>query len=781
MSVSLPITSCVPIPDDQKENGFGALRTHRGNLPLKALAVQSHIEGLIARTVMTQSFVNVLDEPLEATYIFPLPDQAAVTRFIMRIGERTIEAKLKERGAARREYIDALEKGHRATIAEEDRPGVFTIRVGNIAPGETAEVELVMVGPLEYSGGEATFRFPLVVAPRYIPGTALGGSQAGSGTQSDTDQTPDASRITPPVLLPGFPNPVRLSMTVDVSSTTAAKDLRSTLHAISEGSGDGGTRVTLRPEERLDRDFILRFRIADADVRTSLIVQRDEKGDEGTFMLTVVPPAETGTTRARDVVFLLDRSGSMEGWKMVAARRALGRMIDSLTDRDRFFLLGFDTDLAIYGGTTGRLQPATNRERFRAVEFLSSLNAAGGTEMLPALQRGVQELDRSGSAGNDRILVLITDGQVGNEDAILQSLGSSLSRTRTYTLGIDRAVNAAFLKRLAQAGGGWSVVVESEDRLDEVMDRMNRNIGTAVATELTLQPSGFAIQDIVPRRMPELFADRPVMLMGRYRGDAASMRVSFVVADGESRSREITPQPAATDAVVSLWARGQVRALEDDYASHGDNKGVLEPEIVRTSIRYGVLSRFTAFVGVDESEVVYGSEEMIHVMQPVEIPDGWATHNACLSASDLYQEFAEIESPRPDMMASSAFVSTSHKFAYDASPIRTLFQRHSGDETDHLVEGIRKKLNRRKGLAAALLGSIKKLEELFIALLSASSPLASELKELLDRIRLIDRDATDESVTPLKEQVMVLFQRIGEEKSGMDLSPEQTTREEFWK
>lgn len=184
--------------------GFGALETAKGPLPLKAQDVEARIDGLVVRLDVHQTFVNTVGEPLEATYIFPLPDRAAVTGFQMRVADRVIDGILKERGEARREYEAAIEQGRRAAIAEEERSNIFTLCVGNILPGETASVRLSLVAPLSTRDGEAELRFPFVVAPRYIPGLALDGEPVGDGAAADTDLVPDASRISPPVLLPGL-------------------------------------------------------------------------------------------------------------------------------------------------------------------------------------------------------------------------------------------------------------------------------------------------------------------------------------------------------------------------------------------------------------------------------------------------------------------------------------------------------------------------------------------------------------------------------------------------
>ena len=339
---------------EQEHSGFGALKTIRGCLPLAALDVRASVAGLVAEIRVRQTFVNTSPEPIEATYLFPLPDRAALTAFQMRIGERLIDGVLKERAEARQAYDEALRAGHRAGIAEENRPDVFSLRVGNLMPGDQISVFLTLVGPLEYSDAQATFRFPLVVAPRYIPGSPLPGPPVGPGVAEDTSLVPDASQITPPVLLPGFPNPVRLSLSVEFDPAgLPLADLESSLHAVETTETSGRKLVRLVPGERLNRDFILRWAVADktgADqtraqqsIKSNLILAPDAQRQQGTFLLTLVPPAATADRHTpRDVVLVLDRSGSMGGWKIVAARRAAARIVDSLTAADRLAVLAFD-------------------------------------------------------------------------------------------------------------------------------------------------------------------------------------------------------------------------------------------------------------------------------------------------------------------------------------------------------------------------------------------------------------------------------------------------------
>jgi Ca-activated chloride channel family protein len=629
---------CVPTPEEECP---GALCTERGHLPLRALDVQARIDGLLVHVNVRQRFQNPFDVPLEATYIFPLPDRAAVTRFRMETGGRVIDGVLRERGEARRRYDQALREGRKAAITEEERPGVFTVRVGNILPGEEATVELSLAGPLLYADGEATFRFPLVVAPRYIPGVPLPGMSVGDGVASDTDAVPDASRITPPVLLPGYPNPVQLSLCVDIeSSALKPHDFRSSLHAVAEEDQEGMRRFRLKPGDRLNRDFVLRFRLGDHTVKTALTLAPDAGGEGGTFLLTIVPPATEGQgQRPRDVIFVLDRSGSMAGWKMVAARRAMARMVDTLGDADRFSVYAFANDVEQPPNFPRMvLVPASNRNRYQAVEFLARIEAVGGTEMAQPLGRALRELAMP-DPQRDRVLVLVTDGQVGNEDQLLRTLASLVQGVRIFTLGIDRAVNEPFLRRLAQLGGGICEIVESEERLDKVMDKVHRRLGMPVLTGLDIKPQALAIEPDtrVPARVSDVFAGVPVLVLGRYRGKTqGAMRVQANDALGRSWSETVTAVVHDSPASATIWARGHIRELEDRYVQ-GHRE--LESQIVATSLKHNTLSRFTAFVAVDAAEVANPSGEVHRIIQPVEPAEGWTMlESAGVPAFDCFRE-----------------------------------------------------------------------------------------------------------------------------------------------
>jgi tRNA A-37 threonylcarbamoyl transferase component Bud32 len=325
---------------------------------------------------------------------------------------------------------------------------------------------------------------------------------------------------------------------------------------------------------------------------------------------------------------------------MVAARRAVARMLDTLGDGDRFSVLAFDSTIQSPRGQSSRLVPATDRNRFLALEFLSRVEARGGTEMAHPLRQGVEAL---GGVVTDRLryLVLITDGQVGNEDQILRTLGKKLKGITVFTLGIDRAVNEAFLRRLAEQGGGSCELVESEERLDLVMDSIHRRIATPVLTDLELSSETWTIEPgtMAPEPLPALFAGAPLLLLGRYRGRPQGP-ITLRARDAAGRNwAECVPSSFRDNPAIStVWARSQVRKLEDRLVAGHGNRALLEQEITATSLRFGVLSRFTSFVAVDRARAVNIGGSLHQVTQPVEAPEGWVVADCApsLLASDAY-------------------------------------------------------------------------------------------------------------------------------------------------
>jgi hypothetical protein len=304
-------------------------------------------------------------------------------------------------------------------------------------------------------------------------------------------------------------------------------------------------------------------------------------------------------------------------------------MIDTLAPADQFAVIAFSDAMEGPRGTSpGTLVQASDRRRFAAIEFLAQLQAVGGTEIAAPLQRAVNILGSSAPPGaaRERVAVLVTDGQVANEDQVLRQLGARLKDVRVFALGIDREVNAGFLQKLATLGGGYAEVVESEDRLDAVLEGIHRRIGTPLLTSVHLDfpECGIEADSQTPRRLPDLFAGAPLVVRTRYCGDAPiTARVSATDSAGAAWTETVASTSGESPAIRSLWARDQIRALEDEYAIGRGDQQALAARIVECSLRHKVLSRFTAFVAVDRSEVANAGGEGQRIIQPVEAADGW--------------------------------------------------------------------------------------------------------------------------------------------------------------
>ena len=623
----LPLLTAEPAPSTGRPT-CGELSSATGEwLPLKAVSVETDIVGMTATSTVRQRFINTGDTAIEATYVFPLPAPAAATDFVASLAGRRVVGVLKERGQARVDYEQALVAGQRAAIVEEDRSDVFSVRVGNLGPGEEATIEMRLTGPLAFEDGEATFRFPLVVAPRYTTGTPLPGDQTGAGLACDTDAVPDASRVTPPRLADGDERPdLHISLTLDGGGLDVSELRTSLPTAVTESSPDGSTRLLVEPGARADRDFVLRFRVDRTELSSCALLVPDTEGDEATWSVTVVPPAETASN-PRDVVVVLDRSGSMDGWKMIAARRAAGRIVDMLDAGDRFCVLAFDNQVDTPTDLPAGLVEASDRNRFAAASWLGSLNARGGTEMAEPLHQAVEMIAAIGERRQPSV-ILVTDGQISGEDHLLGSLAPLIGQTRVYCVGVDRAVNAGFLDRLARLGNGRAELVESEDRLDDVMTRLARTIGRPSLTDIRVSAEGVEIIDgtVTPNRLPDAFAGLPCVISGRYRrSESQPSAARFRVEGGAPSGPFAKVVPArlvtAAAAVRTIWARAVVRDLEDAYAS-GGAQAALASRLVAHSIRFGVLSRFTAFVAIDPERTDAGP--LVELVQPVEEPSGWA-------------------------------------------------------------------------------------------------------------------------------------------------------------
>jgi Ca-activated chloride channel family protein len=604
-----------PTIAEDRSRGLGCLMVtkndRRARLPLAGVHISARVADRVAHVTLEQKFTNPFTEALEATYIFPMSGGAAVSAFELHVGKRVIKGIVKERGEARATYQKAIRDGKRAALLEQDRDDVFTVQVGNLPPGEEVRVLIVTSEKLPFfDDGTTELRLPLVVAPRYIPGTPVDRNPVGDGVEWDTDQVPDASRISPPRLAPGFDPKVALRIEVELADDGSLSDLACSQHAIKMA---GGKIALTKQDELLDRDFILRWKLSGEKVRTTLLTTKD-----GAAMLSILPPKRDGFLGlARDVVFVLDRSGSMGGVKMTSAARACSLLLSTLGPRDRFAIAAFD-DRAEWM-TDGKFTSADEAGLSAGEKFLRTIDARGGTELDPAMKETLALIDkRKDAEGRVPVVVILTDGQVGNESAVFSRLQKDGGYTRVFTVGIDTAVNAAFLKRVASLGGGTCTCVVPGEALEDALLGIGREIGAPLVVDVKIDGA----EDLAPARVPDLFAGRAATVFFRI-GKGKSVTVTGKYADGKIFKETVKAHSIELPAIHHLWARARVSDLEDRFRLETGAQDKIRKEIIALAVEHTLLTRFTSFVVVDESEIVNKGGEGQKLVQPVQMPAQW--------------------------------------------------------------------------------------------------------------------------------------------------------------
>lgn len=583
--------------------GLGALvalaRGEEQAFPLRELRVRARIAGPLCVTEIEQRFANPLTRPLEALYLFPVPARATVTELGLRVGDRELKAECRERATAEQAFAAARQAGHRAGLLLRERRDLHALRVTNLPPGSEVTVRMVLLEELMLADGHWEWRFPTVIAPRFLPGTPWG--QTGSGVLPDTDRVPDGSRLQPPLRLAGG---ARLDLEVELVGPVRA--LASAMHALAvELPGEPGTGLRVAPAAgaTLDRDFVLRWSLAEPGAAAL------RAWTDGRHSLALIEPPAAGEERPipRDAVFVLDRSGSMAGAKMAAAREAISAALHGLLPGDRFRLLAFDHHLEDFAeGFVDYTQAALEA----ADRWLEALEARGGTEMLPAIQTA---LAGETTEGRLRTVLFVTDGQVWNDAELLAAVGHRRGQARFFTLGIDTAVNGALLERLARVGGGSCELLTPSDDIEAAVARFEARFGSPLVDAIVIE--GGVPADDLP---PTLFAGRPVVAL--LEGAPERLRVSGRAADGAGFAADAEPQRVDWD-LGRAWARRRIAALEDLQALRPQDAEGLRGEILRLALASGLSSSATAWVVVDRSLSVDGNP--VERVQPVELPAGW--------------------------------------------------------------------------------------------------------------------------------------------------------------
>jgi Ca-activated chloride channel family protein len=589
--------------------------------PLKHTDVKVEISGFLSRVNVTQQFENPFKEKIEAVYVFPLPAGAAVDDMTMVVGERTVRGKILRREEAQAVYEAAKAGGQVASLLDQERPNIFTQSVANILPGEQVKITISYVETLKYEAGSYEFSFPMVVGERYIPGDATG--PQGAGTAPDTTQVPDASRILPPKAPAGRRAGHDISLDVMLDAGLPIDDIQGKSHEVElERLNAHSAHVRLKSNSTIpNKDFVLRYEVAGKNIQDALLAHRSGKG--GYFSLIIQPPERVtvADVTPKELVFVLDTSGSMQGFPIEKAKESMKLALDGLYPTDTFNLITFAGDTKILFPAPVRATPANLR---RAQTFLASSEGNGGTEMMKAIKAA---LDGSGSEDHVRIVCFMTDGEVGNDLEIISEVQKH-PNARVFAFGIGSSVNRFLLDKMSEAGRGEVEYVALNDDGSAAARRFHERVRNPLLTDLSIDWNGLPVADVYPRRIPDLFGAKPVVVTGRYTAAGNGVIRLKGKMSGREFVREVAvdfPEAESRNEVVSsLWARSRIDDLMlQDFA--GIQQGKMKPELKETitnlGLEYRLMTQFTSFVAVEEMIVTDGGQPR-RIDVPVEVVEG---------------------------------------------------------------------------------------------------------------------------------------------------------------
>ncbi len=588
-------------------------------MPLQHTAVQIDVSGFVARATVTQKYHNPFDKPIEAVYTFPLPEDAAVDDMQMTIGNRVIKGLIKRREEARKMYEQAKRQGQRASLLEQERPNVFTQSVANILPGDEILVTIRYVNILKYAEGNYELVFPMVVGPRYIPGETVTG-QTGTGWSKDTNVVPDASKITPPVLKPGERTGHDISLTINLEAGVPIQNLLSISHKIdvTEISNHAKT-LQLHPSDTLpNKDFVLRYEVAGKAPEMATIAHHDERGG---FFTLIIQPQRTVTEAEvipRELIFIVDTSGSMSGFPIEKSKEAMRKLIKGMRSSDTFNVVRFAGDT---GTLWNRPKSYTSANAEEAMQYVDNLQGGGGTEM----RQGILEaLGQPAVDGYLRLAFLLTDGYVGDEERILQTIEQERRGARVFSLGVGSAVNRYLLEGAAKVGRGEAFYVRQDEDSTAVIDRFFSRVDRPALGYITIDWGKLDVEQLYPANIPDLWAGQPIRIQGRYTKGGKEK----VVIRGQLGKQpyeqtlpiRLPPQESAHEAMATVWARQKVQELMDSMVKLGQTAALVE-EVTQVGLTFRLMTQWTSFVAVEEN-VVNPAGQPQTVVQPVEMPEG---------------------------------------------------------------------------------------------------------------------------------------------------------------
>jgi Ca-activated chloride channel family protein len=603
-------------------------------------AIEAQIDGDLATVTIVQRFENPLTEPVHATYLFPLNKDAAVNKMVMVVGDERIHAVIQEKRKALKTFEDAKQAGKSAALLEQHRPNMFTQSVANLMPGQPITVRISYVQTVPKVDGDYELVLPLVVGPRYEPApardTAARVDRVADVTGDETQSVSEAASSGqwhleslpqhPPVAGLALPSTIaseRVSINIDLDAGMPIAHLASDTHVLQvdnlQGS-DNRAAVQLAKGATIDnRDFVLRYRLQSAAIQTGFLTYKDTRG--GFFSLLVEPPAnpDPGSILAREVVFLLDTSGSMSGRPMDASKAFMREDLRRLRRSDQFRIIRF-SDSASEFSTFPTRATVSNIER--GIRYAQGLRGGGGTVMTAGIE---QALGAPVMPGVMRLVVFLTDGYIGNEAEILNLVHQQLGDARLYAFGVGTAVNRFLLAELGNIGRGFTRYMDPTESVEAVAVELAEKIQSPVLSDINVDWGQMQVSEVYPANIPDLFAGQSVRIQGRYTGHGTHRIVVKGTRPGHKASLPLTVElPAKTegpntrDTVATIWARSAVKEAMRALRLNPNNRGAQKARVVDLGLRFGLSTRWTSLVAV--SEQVYNRDSSATPTLPVPLP-----------------------------------------------------------------------------------------------------------------------------------------------------------------
>ena len=633
-----------PVKPGNARSGSLLLKTDDGYAEAVRLGIDVDltVSGPTIRARVTQIFKNPTQDWVEATYVYPLPSGGAVDTLKMVVGDRVVIGEIKERQQARQVYEQARRNGQKAALTEQQRPNIFTNSVANIGPGETILMQIEYQEPVQQSGNEFSLRVPMVVGPRYNPqplvqSVDLRADSNGWGTTS-SDPVPDRDRISPPVLDPAKNGPVNpTAITVRLQAGFPLGEVKSHHHQVKIESPDDTTRIIKLADGVVpaDRDFELSWKAA-AETVPSVGLFREHVGDADYLLAFVTPPSIEPTEQKplpREVVFVIDNSGSMGGTSITQAKASLIFGLSRLQPNDRFNVIRFDHTMDVLFTDS---VPADATHVAEATSFVNALQASGGTEMIPAMHAALSDNSHD-DAGTLRQVVFLTDGEIGNEQQLFETITAMRGRSRVFMVGIGSAPNTYLMTRAAELGRGAYTHIGSVEQVEERMRDLFAKLENPEVTGLAVKFSD-ATADIAPSVLPDLYRDEPLVLAAKLDKLSGSVEIKGHIGDRPWSVTLPLANAAEGKGLSKLWARRKISDAEVARTTRQVTPEEADKTILGLALQHQLVTRLTSLVAVDQTPSRPEGTPLKLTDLPLNLPAGW--------------DFAKVFGDRPQLPAS---------------------------------------------------------------------------------------------------------------------------------